>query len=42
MRALAIRYLFAGFGIPDGPIKNLDTIDLFAAQRHREMPVQRI
>lgn len=31
MRALAISYLFKAFGIPNGPIKITNTVDLFAA-----------
>lgn len=42
MRALAIGYLFEVFGIPNGPIKNTNTVHLFTAQCHREVPLQRI
>lgn len=41
MRALAISYLFEAFGIPNGPIKTMNTVDLFAAQCHREVPLQK-
>lgn len=37
MRTLAITYLFWAFGIPNGPIKNMNIMSLFAAQ---EVPLQ--